>query len=71
MTATVEVIVGALTLGLPLWFAFLDRRAFPDLRWIGEGDGPPAWGRMVVWIGAALAVLIALAAPIAEFHPTH
>jgi hypothetical protein len=71
MSPLLEVIVGALTLGLPLLFALLDTRAFPNLRWIGAGDPPPAWGRSVVLVGIAVAVLIALAAPIAGFHPEH
>jgi len=69
--SALEFLVVGLTLGLPLWFAFLDRRALPRLRWIGDGDSPPLWGRLVVVIGMGLAVLIALAAPISGFHPTH
>jgi hypothetical protein len=66
-----KILVGALTLGLPLLFAFLDTRAFPNLRWIGEGHPSPAWGRSVVLVGIVLAVLIALAEPMAGFHPEH
>jgi hypothetical protein len=71
VSPALEIIVGALTLGLPLWFAFLDRRAFPRLKWIEGGEGPPTWGRLVVWVGALLAILIAIAAPVVGFHPTH
>ena len=71
LTSLLEIVVGGLTLGLPAFFAYLDGRAFPRLRWISEGEGPPTWGRLVVWIGAGLAILIALASPIAGFHPTH
>jgi hypothetical protein len=71
VTRILELLVGGLTLGLPLWFAFLDRGVFPRLKWVEEGEGPPAWGRMVVWVGAGLAVLIALSSPISGFHPTH
>ena len=69
MTLILEIIVGALTLGLPLWFAYLDRGVFPRLKWVKKGEGPPRWGRMVVLVGIGLVVLIALAAPIASFHP--
>ena len=71
MTLFLEILIGGLTLGLPLWFAFLDQGVFPKLKWVGEGDPPPLWGRSVVFVGVMLAVLIALAAPIAGFHPTH
>jgi hypothetical protein len=66
-----EFLVGGLTLGLPAWFAYLDRGSFPRLKWIGEGDPPPPWGRMVVVVGVGLAVLIALAAPLSGFDPVH
>ncbi|MGD2120411.1 MAG: hypothetical protein PVJ76_01645 [Gemmatimonadota bacterium] len=71
MDSAIEILVGGLTLGLPLWFAFLDQQALPRLRWIEEGEAPPLWGRMVVLIGVALAALIAFGAPISGFHPTH
>lgn len=61
MTVLLETLVGSLTLGLPLWFAYLDQKALPRLTWVGEGDPPPRWGRLVVLVGVALAVLIALA----------
>jgi hypothetical protein len=87
MSVLLEIVVGALTLGLPLWFAYLDRKAFPRLKWVKEGTGKgkgkgkgrekekgkergtPRWGHAVVFVGVALAVLIALAAPISGFHP--
>ena len=71
MTSSLEILVGILVLGLPLWFASLDRAAFPNLRWIEGSDPPPLWGKMVVVVGVALAVLIALAAPFAGFEATH
>ena len=71
MASLLQVLLGALTLGLPLWFHLQDRRVFPRLRWIREGEGPPAWGRAVVFVGVAVVILIALAAPIAGFHPEH
>jgi len=67
----VNALIGALALGLPLWFAYLDRGAFPQLLWVRPGDPTPGWGRAVVFVGVALAVLAALAAPIAGFHPEH
>ncbi len=71
MLLILEFLVGGLTLGLPVWFAFLDRGVFPRLKWIGEGDSPPLWGRTVVVVGVGLAVLIALAAPLSGFDPAH
>ena len=71
MTALLNFLVGGLTLGLPLWFAFLDRRAFPRLRWMDEGEPTPTWGHWVVLVGVVLAVLVAFAAPLSEFHATH
>ena len=71
MDNLLEILVGAFTLGLPLWFASLDQKFLPGLRWIDEGDPLPLWGRMVVVVGLGLAVLIALAAPFAGFHPSH
>jgi hypothetical protein len=65
------MLVGGLTVGLPIWFAFLDRKVFPRLRWIEEGAAPPLWGRLVVVVGVGLAVMVALAAPLSGFHPTH
>jgi hypothetical protein len=65
------ILVGGLTVGLPLWFAFLDQKALPQLRWIEEGDPPPLWGRMVVVVGVGLAILVALAEPFSGFHPPH
>ena len=71
MPGFLEFLIGFLTLGLPLWFAFLDQRAFPGMRWVAEGRGTPVWGNSVVVVGVVLAVLIALAAPISGFHPSH
>ena len=71
MAQLLEIVVGGLTLGLPLWFAYLDRGVFPKLKWVWEGKGTPAWGHAVVFVGVGLAVLIALAAPVAGFHPEH
>ena len=71
MPAILELFVGGLTVGLPIWFAFLDRKAFPALKWVGEGNPAPLWGRMVVVVGVALTVLIALAAPFSGFETTH
>ena len=66
-----RILIGGLTLGLPIWFAFLDREASPRLKWIGEGDPTPLWGKMVVFVGVFLVVLVALAAPVSGFDPTH
>lgn len=66
-----EILVGVFTLGLPVWFAFLDRHTFPGLRWVQGDEPPPLWGRMVVVVGVALGVLIALAAPFAGFETAH
>lgn len=71
MSDLLQVLVGLLTLGLPLWFAYLDRRAFPRLRWIGEGESIPLWGRLVVVVGVGLAILVAVSAPISGVQPTH
>jgi len=65
------VMVGAFTLGLPMLFFFLDQRSRPNLLWIREGEPPPLWGHMIVVVGVALAVLVALASPIAGFSATH
>ena len=66
-----DLVLGVATFGLPLWFALLDRGAFPRLRWIREGEATPIWGHMVVVVGITLAVMVALAAPFSQFHPTH
>jgi hypothetical protein len=71
MTTLLSALIGGLTLGLPLWFAFLDRQAFPRLRWMDEGEPTPTWGHWVVVVGVFLAVLVALAAPLSEFQPPH
>ncbi len=71
MLITLEILVGGLTLGLPIWFAFLDREASPRLKWIGEGDPTPLWGKMVVFVGVLLVVLLALSVPASGFDPTH
>ena len=71
MSLALEILLGTLTVGLPVWFAFLDRKAAPRLKWSPEGKGIPTWGHMVVVVGVVLAVLVALAAPIAGFHPSH
>jgi hypothetical protein len=67
----VEILVGGLTLAIPFWFAFLDRLKFPELRWTGNTGRTPFWGHLVLVVGVGLAVLIALAAPLSGFHPTH
>ena len=71
MADALEILIGSLTLGLPLWFAALDRRAAPHLTWKEAGKGIPAWGHMIVVVGVVLAVLIAFAVPISDFHPSH
>ena len=71
MDNLLEILLGTFTLGLPLWFAFLDQKVLPKLRWVDEGAPPPVWGRMVVVVGIGLVVLVALAAPFSDFHPTH
>ncbi len=71
LLAILDFLVGGMTLGLPVFFLYLDWGASPRLKWIGEGDPAPLWGRMVVLVGVGLAVLIALAAPVAGFIPTH
>lgn len=71
MAAFLNVLLGALTLGLPLWFSYLDTGVFPSLKWVRPGEAPPLWGRMVVFIGVGLAILVAIAAPIAGFHAEH
>lgn len=71
MLRLLEILVGTLTLGLPVWFAYLDRGAFPKLLWIQDGDPPPIWGRLVVLVGVGLGVLIALAAPFSEIDSSH
>jgi hypothetical protein len=71
MEKVLEILVGGFTLGLPIWFVFLDRRVRPRVKRVGEGDSPPLWGRMVIVVGAGLAVLIALAAPLSDFNPGH
>ncbi len=48
MATTLEILIGSLTLGFPLWFAFLDRRVFPRMKWMAKGKGIPAWGYTVV-----------------------
>jgi hypothetical protein len=63
--------VGLFTLGLPILFAVLDRMNFPGLKWVQEGDPTPIWGHLVVVVGVALAVLVALAAPISGFQSAH
>lgn len=69
MNTILEFVVGGLTLGLPGWFAYLDRRVFPRLRWVREDGSTPTWGHFVVAVGVGLAVLIALAAPLTGFQP--
>ena len=71
MESFVGILVGSLTLGLPVWFFFLDQRFFPRLKWVGEGHPPPLWGKMVVVVGITIGILVALAAPFSGFHPTH
>ena len=73
MSLFLEIIVGTLTLGLPLWFAYLDQGVFPVLKWnrVGKERRTPRWGHAVVFVGVVLAVLIALAAPISTFQPLH
>ena len=71
MSLLLEIVVGTLTLGLPLWFLLLDQGVFPKLKWVEDGEPPPFWGSMVVVVGVALAILIALASPFTGFHPSH
>ncbi len=71
LISLLNIIVVVLTLGLPFWFAYLDRGVFPRLKWVRPSDSPPAWGQAVVFVGIGLAILIALAAPIAGFHSSH
>ena len=66
-----RILVGGLTLGLPVWFAFLDREALPRLKWIEDGAPTPLWGKMVVFVGVFLVVLLALSVPASDFDPTH
>jgi len=66
-----DFLVGGLTLGLPLWFAFLDQRVFPRLKWTGEGDPVPPWGHLVVVVGVLLVIFVALSAPVSGFEPNH
>ena len=71
LTAIVAALVGAFSLGLPIWFAFLDQKALPGLLWMGEGEPTPLWGHLVVVVGLLLAVLVAVAAPFSGFEATH
>ena len=71
MGLLLHLLVGTFTLGLPAWFAYLDRESFPRMRWMDEGEPTPTWGHWVVVLGALLAVLVAVAAPISEFHSSH
>lgn len=71
MVLALKILLGTFTLGLPVWFAVLDRKAAPRLKWSREGGGIPTWGHMVVVVGVVLAVLVALAEPMAGFHPSH
>lgn len=71
MTGILTLVVGIFTLGLPVWFAFLDRRAGLKLKWVASGEAPPLWGRLVVLVGIGLALLIAVAAPISGFDASH
>ena len=71
MVILLKFLVGGLTLGLPFWFAFLDRGVFPRLKWVGEGDPPPIWGNWVVVVGILLVVLVALSSPVSGFDPSH
>lgn len=71
MVVILKLLVGASTLGLPIWFAILDRKAFPRLKWIGEGEPIPRWGHTIVIVGILLAVLIAVVSPISGPDPGH
>jgi len=71
LSTFVGLALGAFTLGLPMFFGLLDQRDFPRMRWIEDDEPTPWWGHMVVVVGVILAVLVALAAPISGFHPTH
>ncbi len=50
-------------LALPLWFAYLDRRVFPRLRWVDREGRTPPWGHAIVVLGLLLVLLLALRAP--------
>jgi len=65
------IVLGVFTLGLPLWFFLQDRKVFPRLKWGEEGGTTPFWGHLVVVVGLALAVLVALSAPLSAFHSSH
>lgn len=71
MVLFLEVLIGGLALGLPVWFAFLDRGVFPRAKWVGEGEPAPLWARMVVVVGVVLVFLVALSSPISGFDQTH
>ena len=71
MFRILTVLIGVFTLSLPAWFAYLDRKAFPRLRWVEEGEGPPLWGKLVVVVGVGLVILIAYVAPWADFESLH
>jgi len=66
-----EFLVGGLTLGLPIWFAYLDQRVFPQLKWMREGEPTPKWGHLVVAVGVLLVILVALSSPTMGFDPSH